>query len=186
VSSDSASRCAEGGQRLSLVGNATSSASIRCSFYRNGDLNEIISGRIMGFFIGFLLILVLANVEEAMGEDWKLFTSDKKFHYYLDATNKIHAGKGVFEVKVKGVSIDKEKFLKDVKTLGKPVENYKNYNHTVFEATVDCPNKGYFIKLITEYDDKGKVIDYVASALMNWLPVSKGTLGEILYQAECH
>ena len=34
----------------------------------------------------------------------------------------------------------------------------------IFEATVDCPNKRYAVKLITEYDNKGKVIDYVAGA----------------------
>ncbi len=138
------------------------------------------------FFVFFLSILVLAHLGGAMAEDWKLFMSDKKFDYYVNPKSKIHTGKGVFEIKVKGVCIDKEKFLNDVKAFGKPVENYKEFSHTVFEATVDCPNKRCLIKLMTEYDDRGKVIDYVAGALTNWLPVSPGTLDEILYQAACH
>jgi hypothetical protein len=36
--------------------------------------------------------------------------------------------------------------------------------HAVFEANMDCPNKRYAVKLITENDNKGKVIDYVAGA----------------------
>jgi hypothetical protein len=112
--------------------------------------------------------------------------SDKEFDYYFNAKSKVQSGKDVFEIKVKAVCIDKEKFLNDVKAFGKPVENYKNYNHTVFEANVDCSNKRYLGKLITEYNNNGKVIDHVAGALTNWLLVSRGTLGEILYQAACH
>ena len=121
-----------------------------------------------------------------MTEDWKFFTSDKEFEYYFDTTSRIQTGKDVLEIKLKAVCIDKEKFLSDVKTFGKRVENYNKYSHTIFEANVDCSNNRYLVKFITEYDNRGKVIDHVAGALTNWLPVSKGTLGEILYQAACH
>ncbi len=121
-----------------------------------------------------------------MTENRKFFTSDKKFDYYSNAKNKIHAGKDVFEIKLKAVCIDKEQFLNDIKTFGKLVEKYEKYSHTIFEANVDCSNKRYLVKLITEYDSEGKLIDYVAGALTNWAPVSPGTLGEILYQAACH
>lgn len=138
------------------------------------------------FFIGFLLIFVLVHVGEAMGEDWKFFTSDKKFDYYFDATSKIHAGKDILAIKVKAVCIDKERFMNDIKTFGKPVEKYEEYSHDIISAKVDCSNKRCLVEFITEYDSQGKVIDYVAGALTNWLPVSKGTLGKILYEAACH
>lgn len=125
------------------------------------------------------------------GRQWQRIGSSlrpiKNFVITLfNAKNKIYAGKDVLEIKVKAVCIDKEKFLGDIKTSGKHRESYEKYSYTIFEANVDCPNKRYLVKLITEYDDKGKVIDDVAGALTNWLPVSKGTLGEIVYQAACH
>ncbi len=138
------------------------------------------------FFTGFLLICVLVHVGEAMAEDWKFFTSDSKFDYYFDGTSKIHAGKDIVAIKVKAVCIDKEKYLNNIKIFGKPVEKYEKYSHDIISARVDCSNKRCLVELITEYDNQGKVIDYVAGALTNWLPVSKGTLYEILYQAACH
>lgn len=124
-------------------------------------------------------------MDEAMAEDWKFFTSDKKFDYYFDAASKFLAGKNIFAIKVKTVCLDKEKFLNDVKTFGKPIKKYEKYSHTIICAKVDCLNKRYLVEVITEYDSQGKTIDHVAGALTNWLAVSKGTLGEILYQAAC-
>ena len=138
------------------------------------------------FFIGFLLISILVHVGEVMAEDWQFFMSDKKFDYYVNAEDRIQAGNGLIEIKVKGVCIDKKSFLNDVRTFGKAVEKYEKYSHDIISAKVDCFNKRYLVEVITEYDSQGKVIDYVAGALTNWLPVSKGTLGEILYQAACH
>ncbi len=120
-----------------------------------------------------------------MTEDWKFFMSDEKFDYYVNLKSKIHTGNGIFEIKVKGICIDKGKFLNDVKTFGKPVEKYEKYSHSIICAKVDCLNKRCLVELITEYDNQGKAIDYVPGALTNWLPVSPGTLGEILYQAAC-
>ncbi len=102
------------------------------------------------FFIGVLLIFVLTHAEEAMAEDWRFLTSDKKFDYYFDATSKIHAGKGVFEIKVKAVCIDKEKFLNDIKTFGRPVEKYEKYSHGIICAKVDSSNRRCLVELITE------------------------------------
>ncbi len=138
------------------------------------------------FFVLFLSIFVLVHMGKAMADDWKFFTKDKENDYYYNTENKIHEGKGVFEIQVKAVCIDKEKFLSDIKAFGKRFEDYEKYSHTIFIASVDCSNKKCLVKLITEYDTEGKVIDYVAGALTNWLPVSKGTLGDILYQAACH
>lgn len=134
---------------------------------------------------GILLILVLVHAGEAMEEAWKFIASDKESNYYNNVKRKDHLEKGLFRIEVKSVCIDKQKFLKSVKKLGRPVEKYERYSHTIFVATVDCPNKRCLIELITEYDNKGKVIDYVAGALTNWVPVSPGTLYEILYQAAC-
>ncbi len=138
------------------------------------------------FMTGVLLIFVLVHAGEAMEEAWKFIASDKESNYYNNVKRKDHLEKGHFRIEVKAVCIDKQKFLGSVKKLGRPAKKYEKYSHTIFVAIVDCPNKRCLIELITEYDSQGKVIDYVAGALTNWLPVSKGTLGEILYQAACY
>ncbi len=143
-------------------------------------------GESLVFFLGAMFIFILASVKNGVAKDWRLVTSDNKFDYYFNKEKKVDGAQGVFEIQVKAVCIDRKSFLGDIKTFGRSAKNYEAYSHTIFVAKVDCPNKRYLVTLITEYNDKGKAIDYVSGAMTNWLPVSSGTLGEILYQAACH
>jgi hypothetical protein len=137
-------------------------------------------------FIGLWLFFFLVRAGDGMTGDWRFFTSDKEFAYYLERGSEIQPGRGVLEARVEAVCVDREKFLNNLRSFGKPVKNYGKYSHTILEVTVDCSSKRYLMKLITEYDTDGKVINYVAGSPTNWLPMSTGTFGDILYRAACH
>lgn len=134
--------------------------------------------------IAWLTFYGCIRITEA--EEWKYFVTDNTlFNYYFDAQSRINLNKDVIKGKVKGVCINKDLFLRDMKEGGRRMEGYEKYSHTIWSVEINCPAKMVRMTTFAEYDKNGKEITYSTDDSRKWAPVTPGSLFEILYRGLC-
>jgi hypothetical protein len=139
-------------------------------------------------FFPVTLILVFGSIEYVRGDDWELFGTQKSTGttYYYNTKKISHPAKGVVRIWCRKILGNKDK--ESVIDIQRQYDSYTpkwdrlSYEMSLYE--MNCNDKTYAIKDITQYTDKGEVLDNLKFD-EKLVVIPPGSLTENLFNKVC-